>query len=94
MSQILYTRMSPRHNWDLLTTNAENTGNFIRSWNLHLNGVCFGGWLQRHPKAQIGLIKSGFNGGNVSEVDTLKANHPMLEIWNVSDLVTPIQKVG
>ena len=37
MPEILYTRLSPRHNWDLLTTNAENTGNFIRSWNLHFS---------------------------------------------------------
>ena len=92
--KILYTRMSPRHNWDLLVTGSDNIATFDRAWNLHLKGVCFNGWLQRHPLAQIGEIQSDWTGGNVAEIDNLKSNHKMESIWNVSDLVYPIQKVG
>lgn len=94
--QILYTRLSPRHNWDLLTTHAEKPVVFFRSWNGILKDSCWNGWLTRHPKAQIGLIDSDFDGGCISEIDNLKFNHPMLKVWDISELVSPIQieKVG
>jgi len=94
--EILYTRLSPRHNWDLLSTNAENTTNFVNNFNSFLRDVLVSSgklgnsWIERHPLAQIGLIKSDFQGGNLNEVDNLRPNSSMAEVWNVSDLVTKI----
>lgn len=90
MSKILYTQMSPRHNWELLSTSADDTGNFIRAWNSHLKGVLYEKWLKKYPKARIGVALSDFDGGNLNEVDNLRPNYPMIEVWNVSDLVTKI----
>ena len=91
MSQILYTRLSPRHNWQVLATKAENSGQFIRSWNSFLAGVCYREWLNFHPKTQIGLIESDFEGGYFEDkYDNLSPKTPVLEVWNVVDLVSPI----
>jgi hypothetical protein len=89
--KILYTRLSPRHNWDLLVTGSNNIATFNRSWNLHLKGISQAeGWLKRHPFAQIGEIQSDWTGGNVAEIDNLKSNHKMDSVWNVSDLVSVV----
>ena len=89
--KILYTRFSPRHNWDILTCDSENIAVFNRAWNVHLKGITKSeGWLKRHPLAQIGELQSDWDGGNTAEIDNLKSNHKMESVWNVSDLVSVV----
>jgi len=94
MAKILYTRLSNRHNWDLLGTTSDeatkkqNFISFMNLWNSHINGcVKAEGWLNRHPKAQIAFCELEWNGGNLSLLDNIPASDRMDEVYNISDLV-------